>query len=127
MAHAASVPYSPAQIRHAYGFDKLPYDGAGETIAIVDAYDDPNIRADLHTFDNAFDLADPSFTKATPQGKPAAAKSDWAGEMALDVEWRTPSLRKQRFYSWKHCRLPTRTCATAVDYARVNRAWLPCR
>jgi hypothetical protein len=47
LADAASAPYSPAQVRHAYGFDKLSYDGAGETIAIVDAYDDPKIQADL--------------------------------------------------------------------------------
>src|SRR5439155_18926565 len=39
--------YSPADIRKAYGFDKLSGDGAGQTIAIVDAYDDPNISQDL--------------------------------------------------------------------------------
>src|SRR4051794_30420735 len=43
--------YSPTQIRQAYGFDKvanvsytgstLPLPGAGQTIAIVDAYDNP--------------------------------------------------------------------------------------
>ena len=30
-----SGPYSPAQIRAAYGFDKLSLDGAGQTIGIV--------------------------------------------------------------------------------------------
>src|SRR5438552_1191321 len=42
--------YSPARMRHAYGFDQLTQDGTGQTIAIVDAYDDPNIVADLNTF-----------------------------------------------------------------------------
>src|SRR5437660_2827443 len=42
------VGYTPAQIRHAYGFDQITFgsvkgDGSGQTIAIVDAYDDPNI------------------------------------------------------------------------------------
>src|SRR5713101_8337376 len=42
--------YTPAQIRHAYGFDQITFsggtvvgDGAGTTIAIVDAFDDPRI------------------------------------------------------------------------------------
>jgi len=82
----ASAPYTPAQIRHAYGFDQLSYDGTGQTIAIVDAYDDPTIEADLKAFDAKFGLPDPTFTKATPQGTPAF-NAGWATEIALDVEW----------------------------------------
>jgi hypothetical protein len=41
--------FSPAQIRQAYGFTNT-YQGAGQIIAIVDAYDDPNIEADLGVF-----------------------------------------------------------------------------
>ena len=33
--------YNPAQIRTAYGVNNLALDGTGQTIAIVDAYDDP--------------------------------------------------------------------------------------
>src|SRR5437899_771146 len=53
--------FSPIQIRHAYGFDRVgfmdsthplvPGNGQGQTIAIVDAYDDPNIASDLAKFD----------------------------------------------------------------------------
>lgn len=81
--------YWPAQIRHAYGFDSpsLSVTGAGQTIAIVDAYDDPNIAGDLAQFDAQFGIAaPPSFVKVTPQGQPAA-DAGWATEMALDVEW----------------------------------------
>ena len=51
--------FTPAQIRHAYGLDTVtfgavPANGAGTTIAIVTAYDSPNIAADLATFDAAF-------------------------------------------------------------------------
>src|SRR6266436_36302 len=68
---AGAAPFSspgptgttPAQIRHAYGFDQITFnngtvagDGSGETIAIVDAYDDPNIVADLQMFDTQFGL-----------------------------------------------------------------------
>ncbi|HEY2250278.1 MAG TPA: hypothetical protein VGH74_04420, partial [Planctomycetaceae bacterium] len=61
--------YTPAQIKQAYGFNQISFngtagDGTGTTIAIVDAYDDPNIASDLHQFSLAFGLPDPpSFTK----------------------------------------------------------------
>src|SRR6266446_9068278 len=48
------VGYDPAQIRHAYGFDQLSQVGAGQIIAIVDAFDDPNIFKDLDVFDQTF-------------------------------------------------------------------------
>src|SRR5262249_39589146 len=40
------VGLTPAQIRHAYGFDAINFgsvvgDGSGQTIAIIDAYDNP--------------------------------------------------------------------------------------
>src|SRR5262249_43062443 len=83
-AAGGGAPYSPYQVRHAYGFDKLALDGAGQTIAIVDAYDHPNILNDLKQFNKAFGLPDPgpttySFTKVTPQGKPSVDNT-WAGE-----------------------------------------------
>ena len=90
-----SVPsvYTPSQIRHAYGFDQITFangaivgDGSGQTIAIVDAYDDPFIFSDLHHFDQTFGLPDPpSFVKAMQVG--TRANAGWAGEIALDVEW----------------------------------------
>src|SRR3954454_24567870 len=57
--------FTPAQIRHAYGFDRVsfgngsPADGRGQTIAIVDAYAHPNIASDLKVFDQQFGLPDP--------------------------------------------------------------------
>src|SRR5215831_15373736 len=54
----APTGLSPAQVRTAYGFDQLPYQGDGQTIAIVDAYDDPNIVSDLNTFKNQFGILD---------------------------------------------------------------------
>jgi hypothetical protein len=93
----APTGYTPAQIRHAYGFDQItfnngtiPGDGSGTTIAIVDAYDDPNIANDLHQFDLRFGLPDPpTFTKVNQNGgtTPPAANAGWAAEIALDVEW----------------------------------------
>jgi subtilase family serine protease len=87
--------YTPAQVRKAYGFDQVQFrrdgqtiagDGAGQTIAIVTAFDHPTILEDLKTFDRQFGLPDPVFIKATPQGPPPA-HARWALEAALDVEW----------------------------------------
>src|SRR5689334_6711173 len=49
MAGASSTAYSPQQIAAAYGingisFSGVPGDGSGQTIAIVDAYSDPDIQ-----------------------------------------------------------------------------------
>ncbi|HKD37722.1 MAG TPA: S53 family peptidase, partial [Pirellulales bacterium] len=101
-------PYglSPMQIRHAYGFDQVMLpgtstiaDGSNETIAIVDAYNSPNIRTDLAAFNQQFAL--PNMTSdqfkivsqtgsttnlpgVDPSG-PGAAGS-WDLETSLDVE-----------------------------------------
>jgi hypothetical protein len=87
---------TPSQISHAYGFDQITFsngtvtgDGSGTTIAIVDAYDDPNIASDLKAFDAKFGLADPTFTKVNQTGGSTMPTADggWASEIALDVEW----------------------------------------
>lgn len=105
---AGPVGYTPQQIQKAYGIDQLYGiigNGAGQTIAIVDAYDepafvdstDPNfVNSDLHKFDMQFGLPDPpSFTKLNQTGgatlpgtDPAGpGTSNWEGEEALDIEW----------------------------------------
>src|SRR3954453_15478637 len=47
--------YTPAQVSRAYGFQQIAFnngtirgDGSGQTIAIIDPFDQPNIIADLH-------------------------------------------------------------------------------
>src|SRR6266849_849817 len=65
--------FTPYQIRHANGFDAIkfikgttviPGNGAGQTIAVIDPFDDPQIANDLSAFDSAFGLpAPPSFRK----------------------------------------------------------------
>jgi hypothetical protein len=88
--------YTPAQIRQAYGFNQISFngvagDGTGTTIAIVDAYDDPKITSDLHQFDTAFGLSDPTLVKMNQTGgstmPPAAGSTGWDQETSLDVEW----------------------------------------
>ena len=78
--------FTPQQLRHAYGFDKLATTGAGQTIAIVDAYGSPTIQADLNSFCATFGLPATTVAVYYPQGLPAS-DSDWAAETTLDVEW----------------------------------------
>jgi hypothetical protein len=46
----------PASVRRYYGFDKLPFDGSGQTIAIVSAYNYPTAAADMAQFIQTFGL-----------------------------------------------------------------------
>jgi hypothetical protein len=93
VTNGSPIGHTPAQIAQAYGFNQVAFDngaikgnGAGQTIAIVDAYYDPNIASDLQKFDAQFGLtAPPSFSQFVAQG--ATTNSGWALETALDVEW----------------------------------------
>src|SRR5437667_8189671 len=55
-AQAGVVGLTPAQVRHAYGFDHLSNQGAGQTIAIIEAFGDESIEKDLAKFDDTFGL-----------------------------------------------------------------------
>jgi len=84
--------YSPFQIRHAYGFDQFNAYGYGTTIAIVDAYGSPSVRADLTTFSQQFGLPLPTASSLKIVNQRGTADlpdydSGWAEETALDVQW----------------------------------------
>lgn len=84
---------TPGDFATAYGFDPDAAAGATQTVAIVDAYNDPNILNDLNVFDTQYGLpaetAD-SFKVVGQTGSPDVLPpndtSGWSGEEALDVE-----------------------------------------
>ncbi len=85
---------TPAQITAAYGLDAIRFptasgttkgNGSGETIALIEAYHDPYLPGDLHTFDVAFGLPDPSLTVVNQAG--SVTNPSWSLEETLDVEW----------------------------------------
>ena len=85
---------TPADLASAYGYSPTA-GGTGQTVAIVDAYDDPAIEADLATFDAHYGLpactaADGCLRKVSQSGSttalPAADTRGWSVEIALDVE-----------------------------------------
>lgn len=94
---SAPTGYSPGKISQAYGFTQISFnngtikgDGSGQTIAIVDAYSQPNIGGDLQAFDAAFGLpAPPHFVVVNENGggNLPAANASWGMEESLDVEW----------------------------------------
>jgi hypothetical protein len=88
-AHAAAnaaAPFDPAQISQAYGLNLINNTGAGQTIYIIDAYNDPNIASDLKTFDAQWGLANPTLTVHEMSSRVSNSTS-WAVEESLDVEW----------------------------------------
>ncbi len=93
-----STGYTPSQISKAYGFDQIYFnngtikgDGTGQTIAIVSAYNDPNILNDLNVFSVQFGLRTASLSVLNQTGGYVLPEADptgsWATEDALDVEW----------------------------------------
>lgn len=100
---ASANGFTPAQLKQAYGFDQISFDGGtiqgdgtGQTIAIVTAYHTPTIASDLLSFSTHFGLPlAPSFTQVAQDGStnypgqdPAGVgTNNWHLETALDVQW----------------------------------------
>jgi subtilase family serine protease len=89
--------YSPQQFEAAYDMGPLyakGLTGKGRVIVLVDSFGSPTIRADLATFDAAYNLpAPPQFKIITPDGPVPAFDPNnstmvgWAEETSLDVQY----------------------------------------
>jgi subtilase family serine protease len=95
--HPAGSPqgYSPADLQSAYGLTSASAsNGTGQTIAIVDAYDDPKAESDLGIYRSTFKLppcttANGCFRKLNQTGaaSPLPGKdAGWGGEESLDLD-----------------------------------------
>jgi subtilase family serine protease len=106
----AAVAVTPAEMRAAYGVDAISVNGtvgtgANQTIAIIDAYEDPDLAADVSTFNSDFGLqqfgatGSPTLKIIRQNGTTVAVGNEppadtvdpvgdsWAIETSLDVEW----------------------------------------
>jgi hypothetical protein len=117
----AGLGYTPDQFRTAYGINNISLlggsitgDGSGQTIAIVVAYNDPNIAGDLDGFDanvylsandksagqtlfnrygpaagffSVFDEHGNGLNPSTETSVPDSGTSHWSVEESIDVEW----------------------------------------
>lgn len=93
-ASTSPTGLSPATIKSAYNFSTSSTAGAGQTIAIVDAYNDPSAESDLGVFSSTFGLpacttANGCFQKVNQTGGTKYPRTDsgWALEISLDVQW----------------------------------------
>jgi len=88
---AAPAGYAPADLGSAYN---IPTGAGGGTVAIVDAYDDPNVESDLAAYRAQYGLpactsANGCFRKVSQTGSTTNLPSPdtgWASEMALDTD-----------------------------------------
>jgi subtilase family serine protease len=81
--------YAPSDLQTAYGLTTdSETTGAGQTVAIVDAYDDPNVESDLNVYRSQYGL--PACTVAngcfTKQKYTSQTNAGWAAEESVDVE-----------------------------------------
>lgn len=96
----------PSALKTVYGLSDLKPpitstgSGAGQTIAIVDAYHDPHALTDLNKWNKQYGYpalssctspltstsTGPCFAQVDPEGKPKST-SGWALEESLDIEW----------------------------------------
>jgi subtilase family serine protease len=63
--------------------------GAGQVVAIVDAYDNPNVSSDLATYRTNFSLGTANFTKYNQTGQTKnypSPNQNWGFEIDLDVQ-----------------------------------------
>lgn len=83
-----SSTVTPDIIKSAYG---LPKTGGKGTIAIIAAYDSPNILSDLNTFSKKFNLPECTSENICFEERSlntgTLPNSGWKMETALDVEW----------------------------------------
>ncbi|MFF9182980.1 putative Ig domain-containing protein [Streptomyces misionensis] len=92
LAAAAPSGLSPANLHSAYNLPTTG--GSGLTVAVVDAYNDPNAESDLATYRSQYGLsactkANGCFKQVSQTGSTTSLPtndSGWAGEEALDID-----------------------------------------
>jgi subtilase family serine protease len=85
--------YDPAQLQSAYDLPSLTK-GTGQTVAVIDAYDDPNAEADLGVYRSNYGLpacttANSCFEKLNETGQTGplpAGDQNWGFEISLDIQ-----------------------------------------
>ena len=94
--------YQPVDLQNAYGLSSISWSsGTGETVAIVDAYNDPYAASDLAAYRSQWNLpaicvtggsgscSGPSFTQVNQNGQPGPyprANTSWSEEISLDLD-----------------------------------------
>jgi len=85
---------TPALLHAAYSLPTETPSGPSQTIAVIDAFNDPTAEADLGVYDKQFGLppctsANGCFRKVNEEGKASPlppAEGEWAAEISIDVQ-----------------------------------------
>jgi len=85
---------TPQRLHDAYALPAETDASHVQTVAVVDAYDDPTAEADLDVYDKQFGLpacttANGCFRKVNQSGKPSPLpkkQGEWAAEISIDVQ-----------------------------------------
>lgn len=101
---------------------KLPSgtNGAGQIVAIVDAYDNPNVASDLSTYRSMFGLGTANFTKYNQNGQTSgfpSGSTGWGLEIDLDVQMVSAVCPKCTIYLIEANGADTADLETAEDTA----------
>ncbi|HYB24609.1 MAG TPA: hypothetical protein VED41_12475, partial [Solirubrobacteraceae bacterium] len=85
---------TPANLHAAYDMPTETPSSATQTVAVIDAFDDPTAEADLAVYDEQFGLpacttANGCFRKVNQKGQAGPLppeQGEWAGEISVDVQ-----------------------------------------
>ena len=122
--------YQPADLQAAY---QLPTSGTGPgtgpTVAIVDAYDNPNVAADLAAYRSAFGLGacgTGCFTKVNQTGGTSYPSGDtgWGSEIDLDVDMVSTACPSCKILLVEASSNSFTNLMAAEDYATAHAAYV---
>jgi len=130
-ATASPTGLSPTTIKSAYGFSTSLTAGMGQTVAIVDAYDDPTAESDLGVFSSQFGLpacttANGCFAKVNQTGGTAVPRKNagWALEISLDVQWAHAIAPGAKILLVEASSNSNANLYAAEDYAKAHAAYV---
>lgn len=116
---------NPVDIRSAYALTTAS--GAGRTVAIIDAYDDPTAEADLGVYRSQFGLtacttANGCFRKTSQTGasKLPRTNAGWATETSLDLDMVSATCPDCKILLVEASSASFADLATAVNYAAAQ-------
>ncbi len=99
IGHPTPSGLLPIDLETAYN---LPIsNGSGQIVAIVDAYDNPNVASDLATYRSEFGLGTANFTKYNQEGQQGnypGGSTGWGVEIDLDVDMVSAACPKCTIY-----------------------------
>ena len=119
--------YAPSDLQTAYNLTSYSQgNGAGATVAIVDAYDDPNAEADLGVYRAQYGLAPCTSANGcfTKQKYGSTTNTGWAEEESLDVDMVSAICPNCKILLVEASSASTSALSTAETYATSHAGYV---